>query len=257
MIKAVFADFDWTIYSHRTNRIVPTAKEALIAAHNRGVKLFLATGRGKSEMQMVPDYRQIPFDGFVTLNGQICLDENENKLIGHPMEGKLLENILQIYGNHEMSMVLATEDSTMINFENDLMIEAHKDISYVAHPVKKYEGEEVYLAVSYVLENQEEELKKCLGPCEFKRWGRLGVDIIPPGIDKVTGIEFFLEKYGIDRSECMVLGDSFNDIQMMKYAGIGVAMGNAEQSTKAEADYITADIDDDGFAKALKLFNVF
>ncbi len=256
MIKAIFTDFDWTIYSHKTNRIVPSAKEALIQAHNNNVKLFLATGRGKSEMQMISDYREIPFDGLITLNGQICLDENENKLIGHPMEGKLLENILEIYNSHEMSMVLATEDNTMINFENDLMIEAHKDISYIEHPVKEYEGESVYLAVSYVLEDGEAELKKRLGPCEFKRWGRLGVDIIPHGIDKVSGIEFFLEKYGIDRSECMVLGDSFNDIQMIKYAGIGVAMGNAEQSAKAEADYITSDIDDDGFSKALKHFKV-
>ncbi len=256
MIKAVFLDFDWTIYSHRTNRIVPSAIEALNLLHDKGVKLFLATGRGKSEMQMVPEYKRIPFDGYVTLNGQICLDEKENKLTGHPIAGKLLDEILKIYKSREMSVVLVTEDSTMINFENELMIEAHRDISYIAHPVKEYRGESVYLAVSYILEKEETEFKKRLGPCEFKRWGRLGVDIIPQGIDKVSGIKFFLEKFGIDSSECMVFGDSFNDVEMMKYAGIGVAMGNAEEATKSEADYITSDIDDDGIFNALKHFGM-
>ena len=54
------------------------------------------------------------------------------------------------------------------------------------------------------------------------------------------------------REEVIAFGDSDNDMDMLEFAGIGVAMGNAEVSVKAVADYITRDIDDDGFWNACR-----
>ena len=54
----------------------------------------------------------------------------------------------------------------------------------------------------------------------------------------------------------MTLGDSENDLSMLRFAGAGVAMGNAKEEVKQAADYVTASIDDDGIAKALKHFGI-
>lgn len=256
MIKAIFADFDWTLYSHRTHKIITSAKEALKKAHENGIKIFLATGRGKSELVLMPEYKEIPFDGFITMNGQIILDEKENKLIGYPFEGKLKEEIIKCFNGNELSTVLVFEDDTIINFENEATIEAHKEITSLEHKFRSYCGEDIYLAVTFISQDQENELKRKLGPCDFKRWSKYGIDIVPQGIDKTTGIDYFLKMFGIRQSECMVFGDSFNDIQMMQYAGIGVAMGNAEDDVKSVADYVTDDIDEDGLAKAMKYFGI-
>ena len=62
--------------------------------------------------------------------------------------------------------------------------------------------------------------------------------------------------FGIKLEETMAFGDGGNDIDMLKHAGIGVAMGNAGDNVKEIADYITTSVDDDGITNALKHFNV-
>ena len=65
-----------------------------------------------------------------------------------------------------------------------------------------------------------------------------------------------MERYGLRPGETMAFGDGENDIDMIRFAGIGVAMGNAIKNLKSAADYITTDIDDDGIANALKHFGL-
>ena len=68
----------------------------------------------------------------------------------------------------------------------------------------------------------------------------------------MAGIKRYLELTGIRREEIIAFGDAENDLDMIQYAGIGVAMGNAKEAVKEVADYVTDDIDDDGIEKALK-----
>ena len=72
----------------------------------------------------------------------------------------------------------------------------------------------------------------------------------------MAGIKRYLEMTGIKREEIIAFGDAENDLEMIRFAGIGVAMGNAEEEVKKAADFVTADIDDDGIEKALKHFNL-
>jgi hydroxymethylpyrimidine pyrophosphatase-like HAD family hydrolase len=65
-----------------------------------------------------------------------------------------------------------------------------------------------------------------------------------------------LDRYGLTKEECMAFGDGGNDISMLEYVEIGVAMGNALPEVKAAADYVTAPIDEGGLADAFKHFNL-
>jgi hydroxymethylpyrimidine pyrophosphatase-like HAD family hydrolase len=60
--------------------------------------------------------------------------------------------------------------------------------------------------------------------------------------------------YCVDQSEIITIGDNENDISMIEYAGLGVAMGNAEQCLKDKADYVTADYLDDGVGLVVEKF---
>jgi Cof subfamily protein (haloacid dehalogenase superfamily) len=71
------------------------------------------------------------------------------------------------------------------------------------------------------------------------------------GIDKGKALETAMAKVGIKPEECIAFGDAENDISMLKYAGIGVCMGNGQPAVKEMADFITDDNDHDGIAKAL------
>jgi Cof subfamily protein (haloacid dehalogenase superfamily) len=80
-------------------------------------------------------------------------------------------------------------------------------------------------------------------------------DVIPPGIDKGRLVELLAERLGgVPRDEIMVLGDMDNDLEMFRKAGFGVAMGNASEAVKREADTVTASNDEDGFAVAIERY---
>ena len=72
------------------------------------------------------------------------------------------------------------------------------------------------------------------------------------GINKATGMERYLKAAGIAREDSIAVGDGPNDLQMMEYAGIGIAMGNAREEVKERADMVTSSIDDDGIYRAFE-----
>ena len=76
-------------------------------------------------------------------------------------------------------------------------------------------------------------------------------EIVLSGISKATGIEKVLSYFGVDRSDSVAIGDGSNDIEMVEYADIGIAMGNSSGDLKAVADYITTDIEEDGIKNAI------
>jgi hydroxymethylpyrimidine pyrophosphatase-like HAD family hydrolase len=86
--------------------------------------------------------------------------------------------------------------------------------------------------------------------CKSARWDEYAVDIMLQDSDKSKGVMSVLDYYGLKPEEAMSLGDGQNDVEMLSYTGIGVAVGRADPAAKKAADYITDDIDDDGWAKA-------
>lgn len=72
------------------------------------------------------------------------------------------------------------------------------------------------------------------------------------GNTKQNGINQIISHFGIRLEETMAFGDGGNDISMLRHAGIGVAMGNANDEVKASADYVTTSVDEDGIANALR-----
>lgn len=80
------------------------------------------------------------------------------------------------------------------------------------------------------------------------------IEIMPMNVDKATSLDKMLPIIGGTRENTICCGDSFNDISMVRYAGIGVAMGNAQQRLKDVADYITDTNDNDGLVRVIDKF---
>lgn len=80
------------------------------------------------------------------------------------------------------------------------------------------------------------------------------IEIVPVGVDKGDSLRRLMEHIGIPREDVVCCGDGFNDISMMQYAGVGVAMGNAQQVVKDAADYVTASNDEDGIVQVIDRF---
>jgi Cof subfamily protein (haloacid dehalogenase superfamily) len=80
------------------------------------------------------------------------------------------------------------------------------------------------------------------------------LEIMHHTVTKTYAIRFLQEKFNLEQNQIIAVGDNFNDIDMLQYAGLGVAMGNAPEQVKQIADEITSSNDDNGVAKVIQKY---
>ena len=253
MTKAIFFDVDGTLISHSQKTVPATARTALEQLSEKGIKRVLATGRHMLELSMLP-VKDIAFDGYITLNGQLCLDEQGNIVSGNPITGQSKAQILRLFHDRTIPIVLVEKDRLYINFVNAHVEFAQEAVSTPIPAVGAYTGNEIYLAVAYL--ERERDLSDLLPGCAITRWNDYAVDIIAATGGKTAGIREYCRINNIKQEETMAFGDGENDMDMLKYVHIGVAMGNADPCVKEIADHVTGPVDGDGILEALTVLGV-
>lgn len=255
MIKAAFFDVDGTLFSHSMKKFPESTMEALRILRKKGIKIFLSTGRSYMEAGHLP-WEDVVFDGYVTLNGQVCTDEEGKILFGNPIVGADKEYLVSVFQNHEKPLSLVEANRIYINYIDEAVEIAQKMVSIPNPTIDEYSGADIYQFIAYFNQEEEEAFMSKIPNCKLTRWYEGGVDIIPKDSGKILGIQKMLEIFGFSREEIIAFGDGDNDAEMLEFAGIGVAMGNAVEITKKKADYITDHIDEDGLWNALKHFDI-
>jgi Cof subfamily protein (haloacid dehalogenase superfamily) len=141
--------------------------------------------------------------------------------------------------------------------------EKYAQLSGVKPQVYSDIKELISIGVSKVLWNDEIEringferrLNGLLSPSvNFHTSQPIYLEFVDQKVSKAIALEKMGEFYSIRREEMIAIGDGFNDLPMIEYAGLGVAMGNAPEEVKDAADYITRSNDEDGVAKVIDLF---
>ena len=251
MIKAAFFDIDGTLFSHTIHAIPESTKRTVKLLREKGIKVFIATGRSLKETKRVP-LGDMKFDGYVTLNGQICLDAEEKILFEAPIKGEDGAYLLDAFVNKKFPLAIVEKERIYINYIDDSVIRAQKSVNIPLLPIKEYQGAPIYQFIGYMNWEETRKIAPKIPNCKITRWYDEGIDIISKDGGKANGIQKVLEFYGMTKEEIIAFGDSDNDMDMLEFAGIGVAMGNAEESVKAVADYVTTDIDEDGIWNACR-----
>ena len=123
-------------------------------------------------------------------------------------------------------------------------------------PTRQMMGRETFQIITIMPAERDNDVLQMLPHCRLPRWHPQFSDLVNADNSKATGIDSILHHYGIDRNECIGFGDGGNDIEMLDFCGIGVAMGNADDNVKAHADYVTTSVDDEGIAKALRQLHI-
>ncbi|MDR1567201.1 MAG: Cof-type HAD-IIB family hydrolase [Streptococcaceae bacterium] len=272
MIKAVFFDIDGTLVN-RNSRVLDSTRKAIQELQKQGVIIGLATGRSPSYVQEIME--NLALDVAVTCNGQYVASLDQvisarafsKQPIMHLAEyasknkremtfetaSEMVGSRLIAFGNSKIARFLGSYMSK--SFSNGLkmgfqkIVRNIKNKDYQNNPVLR---EEIYQVIMVATVEEQPALEKEFQECTFTRSNPYSVDIIPKGGSKLKGIEIACAHFGINMKEVMVFGDALNDIEMIKGAGIGVAMGNADSQVKEVADFVTQSNEKDGIAIALK-----
>lgn len=258
MIKAVFFDIDGTLVSFKTHRIPESTIKALGLLRQKGVKLFIATGR---PFVTIDNLGEQTFDGYITMNGGYCMGAEKEVIYRRSISAVDIAALVE-YLQKEFCFpcMAATEDAFAINYidqnVSDILKLIHFPVPAIA-PLEESGKNEIYQLMAFVDKpNEDHLLKEVIPGCEATRWNPLFTDIVPKGVSKQSGIDQVLEYYGIKLEETMAFGDGGNDISMLKHVPKSVAMGNASDEVKAAAAYVTDSVDEDGIYKALQEFFV-
>lgn len=261
MIRALFFDIDGTLVPYGSGAIPEEVSRALAEVRRNGIKVFIATGR---HLNWINNLGDTVFDGFVTVNGGMCLEGDRHTVVHKkcvdPEDIKRLEEYSR---RHAIPLVVVPAHDpifiTSVTPEVKLVSEELHLPPVAVGEVKDAIGKDVVQLMAFGSEDERRNtglFGETLKHCEPTSWNPYFCDIIPRGSDKSAGLEAMCRHFGFDMSETMAFGDGSNDIGMIKAAGIGVAMGNAEDKVKAVADFTTTADTDHGIVNALRHFGI-
>ena len=245
--------------SFETHQIPPSTILALTQAKANGHKVFIATGRPPIIITNLGAIEHL-IDGYVTINGALCfIGEQTVACHAIPQEAAKLVVDDSIKKNYGLIMV-GEKDVAVLdpNGDVDRIFRQHLAVQNLelAKPVEKVLEQRVLQMTPFFPEEYEKELMARLTSCTSGRWHPEFTDITAKQADKGQGLLAIAKQAGLDPKFTMAFGDGGNDLSMIRTAGIGVAMGNALDSLKQEADYVTTSVDDNGIRHALQYFNL-
>ncbi|GLC79747.1 Cof-type HAD-IIB family hydrolase [Lacrimispora brassicae] len=271
-IKVIIMDVDGTLFNSEKMITVKT-KEALLKAQSAGVKLVLASGRPTTGLfRLGKELEMDQHHGlFVAYNGSKVIDyETMETLFNEPLslaEGKaVLEHLKKfnvypmidkddyMYVNNVYADPIQWKGKliNIIEYESRgggyLLCEKEDLSEFLDYKVNKIltAGDPSYLQEHYKdMMDPFKETLSCMFTADFY------FEYTAKGIDKAKALDTVLKPMGFVQEQMIGFGDGMNDISMIQYTGIGVAMENAVQELKNIAQYVTTSNDEDGIAEAL------
>ena len=231
--KLIAVDVDGTLTNSR-KEITPRTRHALLEAQAKGKRVIIASGRQPLGVYPIAqDLMLERYKGYIMSynGGKIISCETNRTIINRLFPREYLSDECEVC---KTEMVTCDDFLGAVKFDFNKILLAGEPLEldhYQEVLRKRYDGLlDIYKSAPYFLE------------------------IMPLGISKGSMLPLLLEQLGIDREELIAFGDNYNDMTMIGYAGMGVAMGNGEAEVKKIANYVCESNDEDGIAKTLEKF---
>ena len=252
-MNLLFFDIDGTLAIRRD---VPEGnKNALRLLKQKGEKTFICTGRA-------PIYANSMFadqvSGVVCANGRYIIYEGK-KIFGKALSEDELKMYLSLIDEYNGGAILISDKQIIPYKLTDKQLDEVKQ-AYGKENIAEYNGQPIYtFDIFYTSLKQRDEmmngsLKDYLVINDHGGYG--SADCSTKDFDKGHAIEYCMEYFNVDASNCYAFGDGYNDKAMFRVAGNKIAMGNGVDELKKLATYVTDDILNDGISKALKHFKL-
>ncbi len=264
MYKLVVLDIDGTLVTSE-KKVTDKTREYIKKASDMGVKFIIASGRAPSGiLQIAKEIELENIGGYIlAFNGGTCINcEDMSKLYANFINKEHIKKVYDFAKSKNVPLVTYKDEILYTPNDTTEYIDLEARINNLKIVKTKNFIDEVNFDVpKFILtDNKEkiaeivEEAKVTFPDFEVFTSEPFFLEISPKNIHKATGIEQVIEILGIKREEVIAIGDGLNDYTMIEYAGLGVAMGNAQKPILDIADYITLSNDEDGVCKVIEEF---
>jgi Cof subfamily protein (haloacid dehalogenase superfamily) len=266
--KLLVSDIDGTLADG--NGIISAADlKALQDIHRAGVLISLSTGRAARGCLRVLE--KLPSEGYhVFFDGALVCDSNQTKVIySQPIKKGLLGQIYSLASSYGLTLELFSSTHFYIERESTLAT-IHSDLlkfkTTTADFATLCKQEPIIMGCLVIPATDENVFKPILSAFGSNLGLKFSwtmnptrpdirlVNIIMDDVSKGRALIALCSHLGLGLEEVAAIGDGANDISLLETAGLAIAMGNAPPELKATADYITTDIDHNGFAQAARKF---
>ena len=266
--QMIVLDLDGTLTNHE-KKITPRTRNVLMEAQNRGKIVVLASGRPTAGVMPLAKELQLE------KHGGFILSYNGGKIVDCRTGETVFSRLLPLESNQKIIGLALEHRVDFLTYEEDHLVTNNADCPYgkLESKVNQMELVQVEDMMDYVkfqvpkflllddgdyLAMVEPRVKAALGKnYSVYRSEEYFLEILPKGIDKAQSLERLLAVLGLTREEMIACGDGYNDLSMIQFAGLGVAMENAVFPLRKTADYITDSNNDDGIAKVVEKFMLF
>ena len=264
--KVLILDIDGTLTNSK-KEITQKTLDALLEVQKQGHTIIIASGRPTHGVKWIADILELEkYGGYVLcFNGARITNVKTKEIVYQQCFPK--ECIAPLYEyakSHDMGLVTYEDDTVIaatridehIEFEANLnrmkLKQVEEFVSYVDFDINKC----LFTASVDVAPELEKELAaQYAGTLSIYRSEPFFIEAMPLGVDKAASLDSLFAKMGVDREDTIACGDGFNDMSMIQYAGVGVAMANAQDAVKNVADVITKKTnDEDGLLEVLERF---
>ncbi|WP_245831750.1 Cof-type HAD-IIB family hydrolase [Oceanobacillus senegalensis] len=241
-IKLIALDMDGTLLTSN-HEVSQRTKNAIAKALEKDIHVVLSTGRGFQTCH--PFAKELKLTSYlITANGGEIWTVDKRLLNQHLLQAETIEKLWNTGKEVGVDMWMISTDRIFRNEAPDNFY----DYKWLKFGCQSKEQDK--------LDRMVEDLSYYEG-LELTNSLPINVEVNPKGVSKAKALHFLCEKIGITMDEIMACGDSLNDIKMIQEAGIGVAMGNAQEAIKNVSNYVTDTNDNDGVAKAIEKFVLY
>lgn len=259
--KFMAVDIDGTLLDSN-GRLTEANKEAIRLASAKGLIFSLSTGRPVQGVESIINMLQLD-SPVITYNGAMVITgESREILYEQKLSAEDAKNIVEL-GRQRGCMVAVWAENQL--YVNELSEKAIQYSTIAGIKPQRIDDLEALVrnGVTKVLWNDEpqvvEKYQDEIGPylssnVNYHTSRPMFLEFVDKKASKALAMEKIGEHYGIKREEMIAVGDGFNDLSMIEYAGLGVAMGNAKDAIKQRADYVTLSNDEDGIAHVIRKF---
>lgn len=263
--RAIALDLDGTLTNHY-KVVTPKTREALLQAEAEGVVIILASGRPTYGIEPVAECLELDKRGGYILSyngGNIVNAKTGEKLFAQFLPDEVIP-ILYRYAkekNHALlgyagnEIITEMPDDQYVKEESRINKMNIRKVENLFEALEPHPTKLLMTGDPADMLKAENELSEILGDrMDIFRSAPFFLELVPKGIDKAKSLLRLLSKINLTPADMIAFGDGYNDLSMLKLAGMGVAMQNAAPEVRAEADYITLSNEEDGVAAALEHF---